>query len=114
MTINELTGRELDAAIAQCLGWRPAVESCPKYSTDIAAAFQLQAELERRRLDEKFAVELRNQMDLDLFDRDERGDGGLYVCGVDDRALFSLINATAEQRASAALKVLRMQTDGAG
>jgi len=148
MTTNELTGRELDAAIAIVMGaewrilkhpnepnpttalampgsfyfinphWRKAepdevnivrdsydAGGIPHYSTDIAAAFELQAELEQRGLGPQYAEVLDEGMGCSLIGLEGKVlEDGVFVEYSD---VFRLISATAEQRARAALKVLQ-------
>jgi hypothetical protein len=104
---EQLQGRELDAALARALGlevvwidtWddegtpyrQPLIVDVGRvldYSTDLNAMHEVEAEIERRGLAERYLTELDWQCPLTKF------------------AFWGMTHATAEQRARAALAVL--------
>jgi hypothetical protein len=116
---EQLTGRELDAALARALGcevvwidtWddegtpyrQPLVVDVgrvPFYSTDLNAMHEVEAEIERRWLVEQYMTAIE-----DVYDDRELSDESEYAI-VHNYPFWSLTHATAEQRARAALAVL--------
>ena len=76
-----------------------AYDSCPRYSTDMAAAFLIEEELQRRQLHESYAARL---LDL-LF---ETRAWKILTRGPEDADLFAIAHAPPVYRCVAALQTL--------
>lgn len=89
----------------------------PPYSTDIAAAWQMEERLVERGWHASYCVHLLEMLGArrDLLDWDEGADGTLRPTGsVDPWTLFDFVHATPRQRAVAAVKAARSMSKDTG
>lgn len=119
LDIDTLTGRELDAAVAvEVMGWvydpseaivigphyaAPNGEThyiCKAYSTDANAAREVEAEIERRGLVDRYVKIMVDDIEPPL------GLSKHFVNGLTWIGLFKLITATPEQRCRAAYRAV--------